>query len=170
MSILIAGIGNIFLGDDAFGSEVARRLLALSWPEDVRVVDFGIRSRDFAYALLDGHDVIILVDAVARGGPPGTLYLLEPKDFGDTGTTPILDPHTLDVVRALRLARSLGEPITRILLVGCDVTAPDPDAPEMAISEPVQAAIDEAIPMVQALVARLLDGFAATRSGARGSS
>jgi hydrogenase maturation protease len=155
MRILIAGIGNIFLGDDAFGSEVARRLLALPWPEGVRVVDFGIRGLDLAYALMDGHDVVILVDAVARGGPPGTLYVLEPESFGEPGTTPTLDPHSLDPVRVLQLARSLGETVARILLVGCDVTEPDPDAPEMALSEPVQEAIEEAVLLLPEIVARL---------------
>src|SRR5882672_1813652 len=76
--ILVAGIGNIFLGDDAFGSEVARKLQQCSLPKDVRVVDFGIRGFDLAYALLDGHEVTILVDATPRGGEPGTLYTIEP--------------------------------------------------------------------------------------------
>src|ERR1700734_1751902 len=76
--ILIAGIGNIFLGDDAFGSEVARRLAARPMPDGVKVVDFGIRGFDLTYALLDGSDATILVDATPRGGPPGTLYVIEP--------------------------------------------------------------------------------------------
>ena len=76
--ILIAGIGNIFLGDDAFGVEVARRLVRRRLPDGVRVVDFGIRGLDLTYALLDGYEAVILVDAAPRGGPPGTLYVLEP--------------------------------------------------------------------------------------------
>ncbi|MDQ3686285.1 MAG: hydrogenase maturation protease, partial [Acidobacteriota bacterium] len=55
--ILIAGIGNIFLGDDAFGCEVAQRLSGRTLPDEVRVVDFGIRGLDLAYALMDGYDV-----------------------------------------------------------------------------------------------------------------
>lgn len=76
--ILVAGIGNIFFGDDAFGVEVARRLLERPWPEKVRVVDFGIRGFDLAYAFLDGYDKVILVDTIQRGGTPGTLYVIEP--------------------------------------------------------------------------------------------
>src|SRR5689334_3931301 len=76
--ILIAGIGNIFLGDDAFGVEVARRMAGRTLPQHVRVVDFGVRSFDLAYALMDDYDTTILVDAVPRGDAPGTLYLIEP--------------------------------------------------------------------------------------------
>ena len=75
--ILIACVGNIFLGDDAFGVEVAQRLMRGGLPDSVRVVDFGIRGLDLTYALLDGYETVILVDATPRGGPPGTLYVLE---------------------------------------------------------------------------------------------
>src|SRR3954462_334859 len=77
--LLIAGVGNIFLGDDAFGVEVVQRLARRPLPEGIRVVDFGIRGLDLAYALLDGYEATILVDALPRGGPPGTLYVLEPE-------------------------------------------------------------------------------------------
>ena len=76
--ILVAGIGNIFLGDDAFGVEVVRRLSAREWPANVRVTDFGIRGYDLAYALLDGYDTTILIDACPRGELAGTLYVIEP--------------------------------------------------------------------------------------------
>src|SRR6202030_732892 len=76
--ILIAGIGNIFLGDDAFGVEVVRRLAARKLPDAIRVVDFGIRGFDLAYALMEGYEITILVDATPRGGQPGTLYTIEP--------------------------------------------------------------------------------------------
>jgi len=78
--ILIAGIGNIFLGDDAFGVEVIRELSSRVWPDDVRVVDFGVRGYDLAFALTDGYEAAILVDAVGRGEPPGTTYLVEIDD------------------------------------------------------------------------------------------
>src|SRR5271155_477948 len=86
--ILIAGIGNIFLGDDAFGVEVARRLSAREWPQNVRVTDFGIRGYDLAYALLEGYDTTILVDACPRGEPAGTLYVIELdlNDFAPNGS------------------------------------------------------------------------------------
>src|ERR1051325_7107702 len=81
-SLLVAGIGNIFMGDDAFGCEVARRLSARTLPAGVRVVDFGIRGFDLAYAIMDGPDVTVLVDATPRGGAPGTVYTIEP-DLND---------------------------------------------------------------------------------------
>ena len=84
--ILIAGIGNIFLGDDAFGVEVVRRLSTRKLPQNVRVTDFGIRGYDLAYALLDGYDTTILVDACPRGEPAGTLYVIEP-DVTDLGSS-----------------------------------------------------------------------------------
>ena len=76
--ILVAGIGNIFLGDDAFGSEVARRLMNETLPEEVRVADFGIRSYDLAYAMMEEYDVTIFVDITSQSQSPGTLYLIEP--------------------------------------------------------------------------------------------
>lgn len=75
---LVAGVGNIFLGDDGFGVEVARRLAAEPLPEQVEVADIGVRGVHLAYQLLDGYDTLVLVDATTRGGAPGTLYLIEP--------------------------------------------------------------------------------------------
>src|SRR5262245_31482923 len=119
-SILIAGIGNIFFGDDAFGVEVARRLAGRPFPEEVRVVDFGIRGLDLAYALLEAHDLVILVDAISRCGQPGTLYVLEPRlDAADNPDvpTPVMEPHALDPWKVLHLARSMGGKVERMLLV-----------------------------------------------------
>ena len=76
--ILVAGIGNIFMGDDAFGVEVARRLSQRTLPAGVRVSDFGIRGFDLAYALQDGYETTILIDACPRGEEPGTLFVVEP--------------------------------------------------------------------------------------------
>ena len=109
--ILVAGVGNIFLGDDAFGCVVAQRLLAQGLPPEVHVVDFGIRSLDLTYSLLDGYEVVILVDAVPRGGRPGTLYVLEPiveTLAGEVSNTGVLvEGHGLDPVKVLRLAASM---------------------------------------------------------------
>src|SRR5689334_8572384 len=111
--ILVAGIGNIFLGDDAFGVEVAQRLARRAWPEGVRVVDFGIRGLDLAYALLDGYDAAILVDAAPRGGPPGSLYVIEPSEGGpagqdEVGAGTLIEGHGMDPVKVLRLVAALG--------------------------------------------------------------
>src|SRR5215475_5749075 len=107
--ILVAGIGNIFLGDDAFGCEVIRELSRRTWPEEVRVIDFGIRSYDLAYALTEEHDLIILVDAAQRGQTPGTVYLLEPGlDQVAKLERAAPDAHTMNSVNVLQLAQLLG--------------------------------------------------------------
>jgi hydrogenase maturation protease len=155
--ILIAGIGNIFFGDDAFGVEVARRLAQHQFPDTVRVVDFGIRGLDLTYALLDPYETVILVDAVPRGGIVGTVYVLEPelRQAGVTGA--VFEPHSMDPVKVLRMARELGSTIPCVLLVGCEPTplASDDDM-QMEMSGPVQAAVDEAITVIECLVTRIL--------------
>src|SRR3984893_283283 len=118
--ILVAGIGNIFLGDDAFGVEVARRLSGRELPQGVRVTDFGIRGYDLAYALLDGYDTTILVDACPQGQPAGTLYVIEP-DLENLGGPEegAVEAHSMNPLNVLRLAQSMGGRLKRILLVGC---------------------------------------------------
>lgn len=156
--ILIAGIGNIFLGDDAFGSEVARRLSGL--PENVTVRDFGIRGYDLAYALLDGYDVTILVDAAPRGETPGTLYVIEP-DISDDDTNaaqPALDAHAMSPVSVLRLAANMGPISGRVLLIGCEPASLGGEDGEMGLSEPVSEAATEAVEIVKKLVERILSG------------
>jgi hydrogenase maturation protease len=158
--ILIAGVGNIFLGDDAFGVEVAQRLVRRPLPDGVRVVDFGIRGLDLVYALLDGHDAVILVDAVPCGGAPGTLYVIEPEAGGPTGPAGAvagLEAHGLDPAKVLRLAASMGGRTDHVLLVGCEPgPLPDPEEMHMGLSAPVAAAVDEAVSLVESLVAKLL--------------
>jgi hydrogenase maturation protease len=162
--ILIAGIGNIFLGDDAFGSEVARRMRDHPLPDGVRVVDFGIRGLDLAYALLDDPDAAILVDAVPRGGPPGTLYVMEPDPVvGDepSADAPIVEAHAMDPVRVLRMTAAMGGRPRRVLVVGCEpATLGSDEDPTMGLSPPVEAAVDEAIRLIELLVERLLAGEA----------
>jgi hydrogenase maturation protease len=158
--ILVAGVGNIFLGDDAFGVEVARRLAGRPQTEAVRVVDFGTRGIDLTYALLDGYEAVVLVDAAPRGGPPGTLYVVEPDaELPASGEEPLIEAHGLVPAKVLRLAAALGGPVPRVLLVGCEPAATGGDE-EMAagLSGPVQAAVDEAVVLVESLVAGLLAG------------
>ncbi len=153
--ILIAGIGNIFLGDDAFGVEVAQRLARRTLPDEVRVVDFGIRGLDLTYALLDGYETVILVDAVPRGGVPGTLYVMEPAR--DESAPASIATHGMDPVQVLRLAEAMGGKVEQLLLVGCEPT-PVADYEDMqpGLSDPVRAAVEEAIPLLESLIARLL--------------
>jgi hydrogenase maturation protease len=154
--ILVAGIGNIFLGDDAFGVEVIRRLCVQEFPETVRVRDFGIRGYDLAYALLDGYDLTILVDACPRGDAPGTLYVIEPEinEVDVSQSSPVaLDAHTMNPVSVIQMARAMGPISKRILLVGCEPATLGGEEGRMELSEVVSNAVDEAVKLVQKLIA-----------------
>jgi hydrogenase maturation protease len=152
--ILVAGIGNIFLGDDGFGCEVVRRLAEHELPEGVEVRDFGIRGMDLAYALMDPYDAVVFVDAVPRGEEPGTVYLIE-AEVPNEGEV-ALDTHGMDPVSVIRLARVLGAEVPRTLVVGCEpkliLSGEDYDDMLMELSEPVQRAVDEAVKLVESVV------------------
>src|ERR1700677_675786 len=157
--ILVAGVGNIFLGDDGFGVEVASALSRQSLPEGVSVKDFGIRGFDLAYALLDPWDAVIIVDALPRGEAAGTLYVVEPDlaalSGGATAETEI-NPHGMDPVRVLHLAASQGTISAQVLVVGCEPQDfGDELEGRMGLSGPVQAAVEEAAKMVLELAARI---------------
>ena len=159
-SILIAGIGNIFLGDDAFGCEVVKELKRLRWPENVRVEDFGIRGFDLAYAVLDGYDVTIFVDATSRGETPGTLYTIEPdvSELEELGTG-VLETHSINPLSVLQLVKTMGGSFKRILLVGCEPATLGGEEGVMGLSHEVQAAVPAAAKLVESLVNRHLDQF-----------
>jgi hydrogenase maturation protease len=159
--ILIAGIGNIFLGDDAFGVEVASMLARRKFPQGVRVTDFGIRGFDLAYALMDGYETTILVDAYPGAGQPGTLFVVEPdlQNLDSAGSLPgFVDPHGMDPLNVLHMAKNMGGELQRILLLGCVPATLGPAEGKMGLSEPVAAAVDEAVQLVDLLVTRILAG------------
>lgn len=150
--ILIAGIGNIFLGDDAFGSEVARRLRARAWPSDVRIEDFGIRGFDLAFALLDSYELTILLDAVPRGGAPGTLYRIEPDlealdELSEAETA--IETHGMNPMKVLAMVKSMGGVFKQVVLIGCEPAPLASEDGEMGLSVAVEAAIPEAIRMIE---------------------
>lgn len=149
--ILIACIGNLFLGDDGFGWEAARALAASGVPKKAVLVDYGIRGIDLAYALLDPWRAVILVDAIARGGAPGTLYLLEPD--AEAAARDTFNPHAMHPAQVLQLARSLGPVTAPVTIVGCE---PQDFGAELegriGLSPAVAAAIPEAVAMVRRLV------------------
>lgn len=159
-SILIAGIGNIFHGDDAFGLEVIRRLSTYRLPPEARVVDIGIRSFDLAFALMDGYDLNILVDTVQRHGSPGTLYLIEPdlEHLDESqGEAPKFDPHGMDPVRVLRMVKDMGGNLNRVLVLGCEPESFGPeDEGRMGLSKVVEQAVDPAAKRIEMLVAETL--------------
>ncbi|HEX4959557.1 MAG TPA: hydrogenase maturation protease [Thermoanaerobaculia bacterium] len=160
--ILVAGIGNIFLGDDGFGVAVAQRLAAKPLPAGVRVADFGIRGLHLAFELLEHpEDLTILADATPRGGAPGTVYLIEPdlETLGDAGAGPG-DAHDMTPAAVFGLLRSLGGTPRRVLIVGCEPLSTEE---EMGLSPPVELAVDEAVALILDVLAR--EGVAGNPAG-----
>jgi hydrogenase maturation protease len=155
-SILIAGIGNIFLGDDGFGCDVVRQLALRPQPDNVRIHDFGTRSLDLAFALLDPYDLVILVDAANLKTSPGSVYLIEPE-VDDVCTTS--EAHVMDPTKVLALARSMGAPLKRVLLVGCQPASFSPRDGDDGLTEVVRAAVPSAIAMVESIVLETCTNF-----------
>jgi hydrogenase maturation protease len=154
VNVLVAGIGNIFLGDDGFGVEVVRRLAAAALPDGVTVKDFGIRGLDLAYALMGDYDLSILVDATPQGGRPGTLYTIEVDPAGiDRAEDVTIDTHAMNPVRVLQLVKAMGGEPRSLLVVGCEPAVLEDENGVMGLSRPVEAAVDEAVSMVRALIA-----------------
>jgi hydrogenase maturation protease len=159
-SILVAGIGNIFLGDDAFGVEVVRRMAGRKLRASVRVADFGIRGFDLAYALQDGYQTTILVDAAPRGQAPGTLYVIEPDLQGlDDPDAPhaVVEAHAMNPMSVLRMARAMNIEIKNVLLVGCEPETLGGEEGQMGLSPPVEAAVNQAVTLVEMLIDKVLD-------------
>jgi hydrogenase maturation protease len=153
--VLVAGIGNVFLGDDGFGVALANRLAAVELPAGVDVVEFGIRGMDLAWAMQDGYDAVLLLDATPRGEAPGTLYLIEPEV--EPGAHAV-EAHGMDPVSVLSLVHALGGAPPRTLVVGCEpktrMDTGDEDF-QAGLSEPVRLALDEGVRMVESVVADL---------------
>jgi hydrogenase maturation protease len=155
--ILVAGIGNIFLGDDAFGSEVARRLMHQTWPDEVRVTDFGIRSYDLAYAMMDGYDVTIFVDSTSRNQLPGTVYLIEPDLTAlDQLEEKGMDAHSMNPIRVLQMLKTYGGSPGKLYLIGCEPGTLEDEDGQIGLSEPVEAAVPQAIELIKSLINDLL--------------
>jgi hydrogenase maturation protease len=156
--ILVAGIGNVFFADDGFGVAVAKALEGRDLPRGVDVIDFGIRGMDLVFALGEGYDVALFVDAVPRGDEPGTVFLIEPEL--DASDEPVmLDAHGMDPVKVLSLAKQLGPVPERILVIGCEpLTGVSGDEEELVgeLSDPVRAAVEVAVGLVESTLAELL--------------
>ncbi|GII00138.1 hydrogenase maturation protease [Planobispora takensis] len=146
--ILVAGVGNVFLGDDGFGVEVVRRLADLALPAGVRVADYGIRGMHLAYDTVDGdYDVMIMIDAVGLGDPPGTVSVVELE----AGAPTRLDAHGMQPDAVLALMGMLGRPPRRLLLVGCE---PATLEHRMGLSPAVERAVGTAMEAVVDLIER----------------
>lgn len=155
--ILVAGIGNIFLGDDAFGVEVAQTLMERPLANGIEVIDFGIRGFDLAYALLEDYAAAILIDAAARGGLPGTLYLIEHDiDEANGSAVPAMQTHNVNPVEVLTLVKALGGQPRHIYVVGCEPATFGDENGQMGLSPPVQAVVEEAARLVESVATQLL--------------
>lgn len=160
-SILVAGIGNIFLGDDGFGVEVVKRLSAYEFDARVKVVDFGIRGFDLAYALQDGYETTILIDAYPHGEVPGTVSLVEPdlSKLNQPQTGPqqsVVETHGMNPLNVLRMASEMNGGLKKVLLIGCEPADFGGDEGRMGLRAPVEAAVEEAVKMVRSVVERIL--------------
>lgn len=153
--ILVACIGNMFLGDDGFGCEVARALAAVPLPPEILVMDFGICGFDLAIALLEPYQTVILVDAIARNMSPGAVSVFQPVDDGEVSDAPQeFDPHSITPDSVLKLARTLGEITAELYIVGCEpLDFGDKLEGRMALSEVVQAAVPRAVRVLTELIA-----------------
>jgi hydrogenase maturation protease len=161
--VLIAGVGNIFLGDDGFGVQVAERLAGRDLPDGVLVGDYGISGMHLAYDLADGIGTAILVDAVPRGGQPGTVYVIEPalpatqagETAGTAGTdlaapaAAFFDGHGMQPDVVLSMLGTLGGQVDRVLIVGCEPASVDYG---IGLSPQVAGAVDEAVKVVLRLI------------------
>ncbi|WP_327146006.1 hydrogenase maturation protease [Nocardia sp. NBC_01327] len=148
--VLVAGIGNIFLGDDGFGPEVVRRLP--QHPDTaVRVVDYGIRGMHLAYDLLDPWAALILIDAIPNHGAPGAIRIFAPEPHASGAAQ--LDAHAMNPEAVFASVRALGGQLPRTVVVGCQVESVDE---RMGLSEPVEAALDAAVAAVDRVLAELL--------------
>ena len=156
--VLVAGIGNVFQSDDAFGVEVATLLAARTLPPGVRVEDFGIRGVHLAYELLDGYECLILIDAVDLRDAPGTLAVIRPDSSEATGAdsdeiAPVVDAHSMSPDVVLGTLANLGGSVGEIFVVGCQPESLDEG---MGLTAPVAAAVDGAVRLCHQLVADVL--------------
>ncbi|HET7752967.1 MAG TPA: hydrogenase maturation protease [Anaeromyxobacteraceae bacterium] len=155
--VLVAGIGNVFFGDDGFGVEVARRLGAEPQPDGVVVADYGIRGLHLAYRLLEPLDLLVAVDAAPRGGAPGTLYVIEPDVTVEPDDAPT-DAHGMCLPAVLASARMMGGALPRVVVVGCE---PAEIVERIGLSPTVGAAVEPALELVRAIAYRELTTAAA---------
>jgi hydrogenase maturation protease len=153
-TILVAGIGNVLRGDDGFGVEVVNRLLKRGLLEGVaEVADYGIRGLDLVYALLEQRDLLILVDVARRGEAAGSLYTIDIRSQFDAPA--VFETHNMDPVKVINMARALGAPEVKTLLVACEpLVMPDDDSDDvlMELSAPVASAVVEAAQLIEAMI------------------
>lgn len=151
--VLVAGIGNIFLGDDGFGVEVVRQLSGDRPSPQVKVGDFGIRGVHLAYELLYGYRLLILIDALAGDDPPGTVSLIEVPTGGTDPSSVAVDAHRMDPAAVLAMTADLGGTVGRVVVVGCQPASVDEG---IGLSDAVAAAVPIAVDLVRQLIASVI--------------
>jgi hydrogenase maturation protease len=147
--ILIAGIGNAWLQDDGFGSEVVKRLEGRQLPEGTAVFDFGTGGLDLAYEVMRGYDALVLVDVSRQGGEPGTLYVMEAlEDDVEAGIEDgqIINPHAMDPQTVLRFVKTLGAWPGKVVVVACEPARVEEMG--LGLSDDVARAVDGAVELV----------------------
>jgi hydrogenase maturation protease len=154
--ILVAGIGNTWLGDDGFGSEVVKRLGSRDLPEGTVVLDFGTGGLDLAYEVMRGYDALVLADVSRQGGEPGTLYVMEAlEDEVEAGIEDgqVLNPHAMDPQTVLRFVKTLGAWPGKVIVVACEPA--EVGAMRIGLSEEVERAVDGAVGLVAEAIGEL---------------
>jgi hydrogenase maturation protease len=154
--ILVAGIGNVFLGDDGFGGKVAQKLEQRELPAGVTVVDFGTGGLDLAYEVMRGYDALVLIDVSRQGEPPGTLYVMEPDPAeveGGIEDGTVIDPHAMDPQTVLRFVKTVGGWPGKVVVIACEPASEG--EMEMGLSVAVEGAVDRAVELVLETVATL---------------
>lgn len=146
--ILVAGVGNVFFGDDGFGVEVVRRLAKETMPVGVRVEDYGIRGLHLAFDILEGYDTVVVVDALSRGDAPGTVFVLEPEAAAEA-ERPNVDAHRADPSSMLEMVEHLGGKPGHVVIVGCE---PEELVERMGLSASVERGVDEALRVIRELI------------------
>lgn len=147
--ILVACVGNLWLGDDGFGGEVAKRLRGRDLPDDLAVADFGTGGLDLAYEVMRGYEALVLVDVSRQGGEPGTLYVMDvdPDSVGgpiEDGEN--IDPHGMEPQTVLRFVKAVGGWPGKVVVVACEPQEVDDVA--IGLSDPVAAAVEGAVELV----------------------
>jgi hydrogenase maturation protease len=156
LQILVAGIGNAWMKDDAFGGEVAQRLARRELPAGVRVFDFGTGGLDLAYEVMRGYDALVLVDVSRQGGEPGTLYVMEADEESVSGGIEdgeMLNPHGMDPQTVLRFVKSVGGWPGRVVVIACEPAAVEQMG--LGLSDVVSAVVERAVDLVLSTVAEL---------------
>jgi hydrogenase maturation protease len=154
--ILIAGVGNAWMKDDAFGGAVAERLTKRDLPAEVAVFDFGTGGLDLAYEVMRGYDALILIDISRQGGEPGTLYLMSPdQESVEAGIEDgqVINPHGMDPQTVLRFVKSVGAWPGKVVVIACEPAAVEEMG--LGLSDEVASAVDHAVELVLKTVEEL---------------